>query len=70
MKLDDIERMYESALSKSKTGNGALLEAWAQFHGRNLIDMAKLVIKLRHSYDEEPHMLIYSELMKLSKKLE
>jgi|HubBroStandDraft_2_1064218.scaffolds.fasta_scaffold291723_3 hypothetical protein len=51
MNLLDIEKMFESATYKAQLGNGALLEAWAQFHGRKLIDVVKATIDARRDYD-------------------
>ncbi len=41
MKLRDIEATFKEAFRKSQLGRGASLEAWAQFHGQNLIEVAK-----------------------------
>ena len=46
MKLRDIEATFKEAYRKSQLGFGASLEAWAQFYGAALIELAKAARKL------------------------
>lgn len=48
MKLEDIEATFDLAIGElTLLGQGARIEAWAQFHGRKLLAVAKAANKLQ-----------------------